>query len=144
MLAALGESARDVTRRTLTAGEVAALDASLHAAPQVPPQTQFALARRMIEVVLAEPIMLSPEERYLHGHYLAYLLSGSRRRGRRSWPAWSSPARTSRSRGRPCPARGRICVGAPPVEPSEVRRRAVETDCNSVLELKDLIGNSNA
>ncbi|HZW32863.1 MAG TPA: protein kinase [Isosphaeraceae bacterium] len=39
------------------------------------------LARRMIEVVLAEPIMLSPEERYLHGHYLAYLLSGSRRRG---------------------------------------------------------------
>ncbi len=39
------------------------------------------LARRMLEVVLAEPILLSAEERYLHGHYLAYLLSGSRRRG---------------------------------------------------------------
>jgi serine/threonine-protein kinase len=39
------------------------------------------LARRMLEVVLAEPVFLSPDERYLHGHYLAYLLSGSRRRG---------------------------------------------------------------
>jgi eukaryotic-like serine/threonine-protein kinase len=39
------------------------------------------LARRMFEVVLAEPILLSPDERYLHGHYLAYLLGGSRRRG---------------------------------------------------------------
>lgn len=35
----------------------------------------------MIEVVLADPIMFTPDERYLHGHYLAYLLSGSRRRG---------------------------------------------------------------
>ena len=32
-------------------------------------------------MVLAEPILLTAEERYLHGHYLAYLLSGSRRRG---------------------------------------------------------------
>ena len=39
------------------------------------------LARRMLELVLAEPVLLSPDERYLHGHYLAYLLSGSRRRG---------------------------------------------------------------
>ncbi len=39
------------------------------------------LVRRMLERVLAEPILLTPEERYLHGHYLAYLLSGSRRRG---------------------------------------------------------------
>jgi len=39
------------------------------------------LARRMVELVLAEPVLLSPDERYLHGHYLAYLLSGSRRRG---------------------------------------------------------------
>ncbi len=39
------------------------------------------LARRMLEVVLAEPILLSAEERYLQGHYLAYLLSGARRRG---------------------------------------------------------------
>ena len=35
----------------------------------------------MLELVLAEPVLLSAEERYLHGHYLAYLLSGSRRRG---------------------------------------------------------------
>jgi serine/threonine-protein kinase len=39
------------------------------------------LVRRMLEVVLAEPVLLSPDERYLHGHYLAYLLSGSRRQG---------------------------------------------------------------
>ena len=35
----------------------------------------------MLETVLADPILLTPEERYLTGHYLAYLLSGSRRRG---------------------------------------------------------------
>ncbi len=39
------------------------------------------LIRRMLGTVLADPILLSPEERYLAGHYLAYLLSGSRRRG---------------------------------------------------------------
>ena len=39
------------------------------------------LVRRMLERVLAEPVLLTAEERYLHGHYLAYLLSGSRRRG---------------------------------------------------------------
>jgi len=39
------------------------------------------LARKMLEVVLAEPILITPDERYLSGHYLAYLLSGSRRRG---------------------------------------------------------------
>ena len=39
------------------------------------------LVRKMLEQVLAEPILLTAEERYLHGHYLAYLLSGSRRRG---------------------------------------------------------------
>ncbi len=39
------------------------------------------LVRKMIELVLVDPIMLTAEERYLDGHYLAYLLSGSRRRG---------------------------------------------------------------
>ncbi len=39
------------------------------------------LPRKMLELVLGEPMMLSPDERYLHGHYLAYLLSGSRRQG---------------------------------------------------------------
>jgi serine/threonine-protein kinase len=39
------------------------------------------LVRDMLEAILAEPITLSPDERYLCGHYLAYLLSGARRRG---------------------------------------------------------------
>lgn len=38
-------------------------------------------ARDMLDVVEAQPISISPEERYLCGHYLAYLLGGSRRRG---------------------------------------------------------------
>jgi serine/threonine-protein kinase len=39
------------------------------------------LAREMLETVLARPLVLSPSDRYLCGHYLAYLLGGSRRRG---------------------------------------------------------------
>ena len=39
------------------------------------------VAREMVEKVLATPIIISPEERYLCGHYLAYLLGGSRRQG---------------------------------------------------------------
>ena len=39
-----------------------------------------ALVRKMLRTVLAEPIALNPEERYLYGHYLAYLLVGSRRK----------------------------------------------------------------
>ncbi len=35
----------------------------------------------MLADVLAEPMVLTPDERYLTGHYLAYLLGGSRRRG---------------------------------------------------------------
>ncbi|RUL88657.1 serine/threonine-protein kinase [Tautonia sociabilis] len=38
-------------------------------------------AEAMIAEVERVPIALSPEERYLSGHYLAYLLGGSRRRG---------------------------------------------------------------
>jgi serine/threonine-protein kinase len=38
-------------------------------------------ARDMIDVVEAEPIQLSADDRYLCGHYLAYLLGGSRRQG---------------------------------------------------------------
>ncbi|QDV38750.1 Serine/threonine-protein kinase PrkC [Tautonia plasticadhaerens] len=38
-------------------------------------------AERMIAEVEHAPILLSPEERFLSGHYLAYLLGGSRRRG---------------------------------------------------------------
>jgi eukaryotic-like serine/threonine-protein kinase len=39
------------------------------------------VAREMLATLLAMPIVISPEERYLCGHYLAYLLGGSRRRG---------------------------------------------------------------
>ena len=35
----------------------------------------------MLSETLARPIVLSPDERYLCGHYLAYLLGGPRRRG---------------------------------------------------------------
>src|SRR5690606_26132605 len=38
-------------------------------------------ARDMLDVVEAEPITLTPDERYSCGHYLAYLLGGSRRQG---------------------------------------------------------------
>jgi serine/threonine-protein kinase len=39
------------------------------------------LVQKMLRTVLAEPVILSADERYLMGHYLAYLLIGSRRRG---------------------------------------------------------------
>ncbi len=38
-------------------------------------------AKEMLELVLAEPVELNPDQRYLCGHYLAYLLGGSRRQG---------------------------------------------------------------
>ena len=39
------------------------------------------LVRGMLESVLADPLIVTPDERYLCGHYLAYLLGGSRRQG---------------------------------------------------------------
>jgi eukaryotic-like serine/threonine-protein kinase len=39
------------------------------------------LARAMFDDVLAEPLLLSPDERYLIGHYLGFLLGGARRQG---------------------------------------------------------------
>ena len=39
------------------------------------------LPRRLIETVVADPLQLTADERYLTGHYLAYLLGGSRRKG---------------------------------------------------------------
>jgi serine/threonine-protein kinase len=38
-------------------------------------------ARDLIAAVQAEPVALTPDDRYFCGHYLAYLLGGSRRRG---------------------------------------------------------------
>ncbi|SIO59105.1 serine/threonine protein kinase [Singulisphaera sp. GP187] len=58
------------------------------AAAAAAPQLSFAapmaappLAKSMLDSILAEPIMLTADERYLCGHYLAYLLGGSRRKG---------------------------------------------------------------
>ena len=39
------------------------------------------VADEMLATILDRPIVIAPEERYLCGHYLAYLLGGSRRRG---------------------------------------------------------------
>ncbi len=39
------------------------------------------VAREMLAKVLETPFVLSPKQRFLCGHYLAYLLGGSRRRG---------------------------------------------------------------
>ncbi len=39
------------------------------------------LAKRLYESVVAEPVTLGLDDRYLCGHYLAYLLGGSRRKG---------------------------------------------------------------
>ncbi|OJW13710.1 MAG: hypothetical protein BGO49_29745 [Planctomycetales bacterium 71-10] len=38
------------------------------------------LVRKMLRTILAEPVLLNAEERYLYGYYLAYLLVGSRRK----------------------------------------------------------------
>lgn len=45
------------------------------------PKAAPPLARTMLDAILAEPLLLTADERYLCGHYLAYLLGGSRRRG---------------------------------------------------------------
>jgi len=77
-------SAAPTSRATPRPGAVLALPAAVATVASTGGVTALIrspLARRMFEVVLAEPIFLSPDERYLHGHYLAYLLSGSRRRG---------------------------------------------------------------
>lgn len=56
------------------------------ARPAPPPASAADLAssplvRAMLQSVLAEPVVLSPDERYLLGYYLAYLLVGARRSG---------------------------------------------------------------
>ncbi len=49
--------------------------------PAGPGSYSHPVAREMLTTMLATPIVITPEERYLCGHYLAYLLGGSRRRG---------------------------------------------------------------
>jgi hypothetical protein len=54
--------------------------ATLPAATTVP-EAAPPLAKELLRAIVAEPMILTPNERYLCGHYLAYLLGGSRRKG---------------------------------------------------------------
>jgi hypothetical protein len=76
-----GDTAASTRALSRSGSVVPVLRASVASTGGVTAMIRSPLARRMFEVVLAEPIVLSPDERYLHGHYLAYLLAGSRRRG---------------------------------------------------------------
>jgi hypothetical protein len=53
--------------------------AELPTTPTLKPRRS--LVGTLVDAVTADPLPLAPEERYLCGHYLAYLLGGSRRRG---------------------------------------------------------------
>ncbi len=46
----------------------------------IAPRGAAPLARELLEAILREPMILDPNERYLCGHYLAFLLAGSKRR----------------------------------------------------------------
>ena len=76
--------------RTPSPSAAPASTASIPSVAVAPPEKaafarRKAAARADAELMIAEvehaPILLSPEERFLSGHYLAYLLGGSRRRG---------------------------------------------------------------
>jgi eukaryotic-like serine/threonine-protein kinase len=56
-------------------------DGPMMSARTAPEVHRHPVAREMIAKLLATPIVISPEARYLCGHYLAYLLGGARRRG---------------------------------------------------------------
>jgi serine/threonine-protein kinase len=87
-LAKLGE-AEDSAVHAARTGRAAAGRAGPPAEPPkpVPPPASAVdlvtspLVRSMLRTVLSEPVMLSADERYLMGHYLAYLLIGARRKG---------------------------------------------------------------
>ncbi len=67
-----GKAKRAAVARSTAASRIEVAEAAdLAASP---------LVRKMLRTVLAEPASLTAEERYLHGHYLAYLLVGSRRK----------------------------------------------------------------
>jgi len=68
------------TEKVSMASRRAAASARQAAAADAADLVPSALVRKMLRTVLAEPIALNPEERYLYGHYLAYLLVGSRRK----------------------------------------------------------------
>ncbi|MDX2036237.1 MAG: serine/threonine-protein kinase [Isosphaeraceae bacterium] len=60
---------------------VATRPSSDRSAVTTPPGDRLSSARAMFLDVVAEPVVLTPVERYLTGHYLAYLLGGARRKG---------------------------------------------------------------
>src|SRR5262249_43553633 len=67
----------DTPSAPILRAEPASVEAPAHSTAKV----SSPLAREMLETVLAQPMMLPPSDRYLCGHYLAYLLGGSRRQG---------------------------------------------------------------
>ncbi len=79
IVAAEGTPGRDgePTAATLRAPEVSTPPPP----PVVATPLPVDLARRLLNDIVAMPIAITPNERYLAGHYLAYLLGGSRRQG---------------------------------------------------------------
>jgi eukaryotic-like serine/threonine-protein kinase len=79
-----GSAAAELKNKTAPARDHARLAPQPATAPSPVDATDLvssSLVQKMLRAVLAEPIILSADERYLMGHYLAYLLIGSRRRG---------------------------------------------------------------
>src|SRR5262249_27532386 len=96
-----------------------------HAALRATPQ----LVREMLEAVLCDPLELSPDERYLCGHYLAYLLGGARR---------GDPLRRGKL-GRRKAGRGRLVLGLTAVlvvEASESDTAAAIARAVELLEMR--------
>ncbi len=85
-LAELGEGrkaespAEAPSHRPAAPAPVPALAASTFSGAEAADLAVSPLVRKMLRTILAEPVLLNPEERYLYGYYLAYLLVGSRRR----------------------------------------------------------------
>lgn len=84
----VAERLRAVLNRSVPASAVEPEPSVVAASASIPPEPSRSdaskaveQAREMLAVVLAEPIALNPDQRYLCGHYLAYLLGGSRRQG---------------------------------------------------------------
>ncbi len=70
-----------VTQAVTPASSSADSSASTSTPVAVVTRVTSPLAREMLETVLREPMILTADDRYFCGHYLAYLLGGSRRQG---------------------------------------------------------------
>ena len=62
-------------------GSLRSIAATTQPAAAPPRSAEAVAAVGLVDAVTADPIELGPDERYLYGHYLGYLLGGSRRRG---------------------------------------------------------------